>query len=120
MTILDSTEPLSKNQLFTLSFWPPDDGLEQQKNAEELPKHHMAPWSSTAVLRAGTLWRESCSAGQEAGSRAALSFSAHTKIYDLRAGFNACLLVPVLWDGGIKQKTKPYPTDISVAAQSTV
>lgn len=83
MAVPDSAEPLSKKQIFTFSCWPPDDGLEQQKNAEELPKHHMAPWSSTAVLRAGTLWRKSCSAGQEAGSRATPRFSAHTEIYGL-------------------------------------
>lgn len=81
-------------------------------------KHHMAPWSSTAVLRAGTLRGESCSDGQEAGSRAAPSFlSSHQ---DLQTGFNACLLVPALWDGGIKCEAKPCPVDIRFAAQSIV
>lgn len=106
MALLDSTEPLSKKQIFTFSCWPPDDGLEQQKNAEELPKHHMAPWSGTTVLRAGTRRRESCSVPQEAASGAAPSlFSQHR---GFQAGFNACLLVPALWDGrGLSERLSP-------------
>lgn len=65
----------------------------------------MAPWSSRAVLGAGALGRESCLAGQEAGSRAAPSFSAHTEIYRLD-------LMPVGWYqrcgmGGLRERLSP-------------
>lgn len=74
-----SAEPLSKRKTSPFSCWPPDAGLEQQKNAEELPKHHM-PFGATwpASKQRNSRCAGACPGSQHRGFQAA---------------FNACRLV---------------------------